>query len=191
MEKNDYFGASLPSPPPAVIEGQHQAGQPDSSEKADMYFDSGPSPGFFAAPEGNSPGDASDVESSPITLLGDETYPEGGLEAWLVVFGAWCGLLGALGLMNSLGTFQTYITVHQLSNYDEGPVGWIFSTYSALAFLFGVYIGPLFDKFGPRWLIFSGSISVVASMMALSVCTGRSTTTTHTSLLLTITDRLL
>ena len=178
MEKNDYFGACVPSPPPAVIEAQRHAEHPSSSEKADIYYDSGPSPGFFAAPEGNSPQgdspeDTSDVESRPITLLGDETYPEGGLEAWLVVFGAWCGLLGALGLMNSLGTFQTYITVHQLSSYDEGTVGWIFSTYSALAFLFGVYIGPLFDKFGPRWLIFSGSISVVASMMALSVCTGR------------------
>jgi hypothetical protein len=27
----------------------------------------------------------------------EEAYPEGGLRAWLVVFGAWCGLFGSMG----------------------------------------------------------------------------------------------
>lgn len=30
-------------------------------------------------------------------------YPEGGLSAWLVVFGSFCGLLAALGIMNTIG----------------------------------------------------------------------------------------
>jgi hypothetical protein len=30
-------------------------------------------------------------------------YPEGGLQAWLVVFGSWCALCASLGLMNTLG----------------------------------------------------------------------------------------
>lgn len=33
-------------------------------------------------------------------------YPEGGLRAWLVVFGSFCGLLAALGLMNTVGVYQ-------------------------------------------------------------------------------------
>ncbi|TGJ78169.1 hypothetical protein E0Z10_g10592 [Xylaria hypoxylon] len=106
-----------------------------------------------------------------VTLLGDETYPEGGLEAWLVVLGSWCGLVAALGLLNTLATFQTYISTHQLSGYSEGTVGWIFSLYTALTFFCGIYIGPLFDKYGPRWLIGPGSIIVVASVMITSVCT--------------------
>lgn len=33
---------------------------------------------------------------------GDDTvYPEGGLQAWLVVFGSFCGMLSAFGFMNS------------------------------------------------------------------------------------------
>src|ERR1700728_1443904 len=43
------------------------------------------------------------------------TYPEGGLRAWLVVFGSWCAMLAALGTMNTLGAFQSYIITHQLS----------------------------------------------------------------------------
>lgn len=123
--------------------------------------------------DGAPPDEASYSDSEPTTLLGDETYPEGGLQAWLVVFGSWCALLASLGIMNSLATFQTYIGTHQLADYDEGTIGWIFSLYSALTFFCGIYIGPLFDRFGPRWLILPGSICVVASMMALSVCTGR------------------
>ena len=122
---------------------------------------------------GTSPGETSEPDDGPATLLGDdETYPEGGLQAWLVVLGAWCALLAAPGLMNSIATFQTYIGTHQLSGYDEGTIGWIFSLYSAFTFFCGIYIGPLFDRYGPRWLILPGSICIVASMMLLSVCTG-------------------
>lgn len=32
----------------------------------------------------------------------DVSYPEGG-KGWLVVFGSFCGMLAALGLMNSIG----------------------------------------------------------------------------------------
>ncbi|KAI8626997.1 major facilitator superfamily domain-containing protein [Xylariaceae sp. FL1651] len=120
----------------------------------------------------SSENERADVESGrAVTLLGDETYPEGGLEAWLVVLGSWCGLLASLGLMNTIATFQTYVSTHQLLEYSEGTVGWIFSLYTALCFFCGIYIGPLFDKFGPRWLIGPGSIAVVASVMILSVCT--------------------
>jgi hypothetical protein len=113
----------------------------------------------------------SESESEPTVKLGDETYPEGGREAWLVVFGAFCGLLAALGLMNTIATFQSYTARHQLSDYTEGTVGWIYSIYTFLAFGCGIYIGPLFDKYGPRWLILPGGIGVVLSLMLLSICT--------------------
>ena len=176
MEKNEGFGVSIPSDSVApVTEAQHQAADFNSSEKVgEMDFDVAPSPGPLPVQEGRTPPeDVSDAESGPTTLLGDETYPEGGLEAWLVVFGAWCGLLGALGIMNSMATLQTYVSVHQLSDYSEGTIGWIFSVYTALAFFCGIYIGPLFDRFGPRWLVLPGTICIVVSLMTLSVCTGK------------------
>ncbi|KAI0542632.1 major facilitator superfamily domain-containing protein [Xylaria digitata] len=145
-----------------------------SSEKQDVDFNTNPSPQMFVVQNDRplSEDVKSDEESGrAVTLLGDETYPEGGLEAWLVVFGSWCGLVAALGLLNTLGTLQAYVSTHQLSGYGEGTVGWIFSLYTALTFFCGIYIGPLFDKYGPRWLIGPGSIAVVASVMATSVCT--------------------
>lgn len=146
------------------------------SEKHDVDINTNPSPQMSVVQNSGplSENEKGDEESGrAVILLGDETYPEGGLEAWLVVFGSWCGLLAALGLLNTLGTFQTYVSTHQLSEYGEGTVGWIFSLYTALCFFCGIYIGPLFDKYGPRWLIGPGSIAVVASVMITSVCTGK------------------
>ncbi|GAW24846.1 hypothetical protein ANO14919_144400 [Xylariales sp. No.14919] len=144
------------------------------SEKQDADFNTNPSPQMFVVQNDGPPSEneKGDEESGrAVTLLGDETYPEGGLEAWLVVFGSWCGLVAALGVLNTVATFQTYVSTHQLSGYSEGTVGWIFSLYTALTFFCGIYIGPLFDKYGPRWLIGPGSIAVVASIMITSVCT--------------------
>lgn len=101
----------------------------------------------------------------------EETYPEGGREAWLCVAGSWMALCSALGLMNTIATFQTYIASHQLADYSEGTIGWIFSLYTFMVFFLGIYIGPIFDKHGPRWLIFAGTVCVGASLMLLSVCT--------------------
>jgi len=100
----------------------------------------------------------------------EHKYPEGGLRAWLVVFGSWCAMLAALGTMNTLGAFQSYIITHQLSSYSAGIVGWIFSVYAFLAFAGGIVIGPLFDKYGPKWLLLTGSVGVCATMFLVGLC---------------------
>jgi MFS family permease len=99
------------------------------------------------------------------------TYPEGGLDAWLVVFGSFAGLFGSLGLVNTIGTFQTYLWTHQLSNYSNGAVGWIFGVYAFLTFFCGIQIGPVFDAKGPRFLVLAGSFMIVVSMVAVGFCT--------------------
>lgn len=101
--------------------------------------------------------------------LGQE-YPEGGLKAWAVVFGSFCGMLASFGTINTIGTYQAYLSTHQLSEYSEGTISWIFSLYVFLSFFCGVLIGPVFDAKGPRFLVLSGSICLVASMMLLGVC---------------------
>lgn len=101
----------------------------------------------------------------------EETYPEGGLQAWSVVAGSWFSLFASLGLMNTIGTFQAYVLNHQLADYSEGTVGWIFSIYTFLAFFCGVYIGPVFDKYGPKWLVVAGSTFTVGGMVMMSFCT--------------------
>jgi hypothetical protein len=102
----------------------------------------------------------------------DDDFPEGGRQAWLAVFGSFCGMVGAFGMMNTIGTFQAYLATHQLSQYNEGTIGWIFSLYVFLAFFCGIQIGPIFDAYGPRWLVAAGSALMMLSMMLLGVCTG-------------------
>jgi uncharacterized membrane protein len=117
-------------------------------------------------------GNQTDNSASPYLDDDEEDYPEGGKRAWLVVLGSWFALFSALGLMNILATFQTYVSTHQLADYDASTIGWIFSLYSFASFFLGIYIGPIFDKYGPRYLIAAGTVGLVASLMFLSVCTG-------------------
>lgn len=116
-------------------------------------------------------GDRTDTPA-PSYTEDEETYPEGGKRAWLVVLGSWLALFSALGLMNILATFQTYVSTHQLAEYDASTIGWIFSLYSFLSFFLGIYIGPIFDKYGPRWLVAAGTVCLAASLMLLSICKG-------------------
>lgn len=126
-------------------------------------------------PDKESPATGDDTEDDiPVPPYQDveATYPEGGRRAWLVVLGCWMALFSSLGLMNILATFQTYVSTHQLSNYNSGTIGWIFSLYTFLCFFMGIYIGPVFDKYGPRYLILAGTVCLVLSLMLLSICTG-------------------
>lgn len=115
--------------------------------------------------------------SSTKDLIPEEAvvfFPEGGLRAWLVVFGSWCALFASLGIMNTMGAFQQHISTHQLVGHEIAAVGWIFSLYAFLTFGVSLFVGPVFDKYGPRWLILSGSVLVTASMATIGVCQGAS-----------------
>lgn len=102
---------------------------------------------------------------------GDEIrYPEGGLQAWLVVFGGFCGMTAAFGYMNTIGVFQAYLVEHQLRGYSESTVGWIFSVYVFISLFGGLIIGPVFDAKGPKWLLVAGGVLSVVGTMVMSVC---------------------
>jgi MFS family permease len=109
--------------------------------------------------------------SSTQTEKDESDYPEGGLRAWLVVLGSFCGMIAGFGYMNTIGIYQAYISTHQLSEYDESSIGWIFSVYVFLSFGCGISIGPVFDVHGPRLLILGGSISLLLSVFLMSICT--------------------
>lgn len=110
--------------------------------------------------------------SSPSIDSDQQTYPEGGLQAWLVVFGAFCALGAVFGIINTSAVFESYLKKHQLSEYSESQIGWIFSLYLFLVFFIGIQVGPIFDAYGPRLLVITGSLLMVASLMFLSISTG-------------------
>jgi len=112
------------------------------------------------APAGQEP-DKEDVE-----------YPEGGLRAWLVVFGSFCGMTAGFGYMNTIGIFHAYLGSHQLEQYGEQAIGWVFSVYVFLSFFCGVQIGPVFDAHGPRWILAIGTVCLLLSAFLMAECTG-------------------
>jgi len=121
------------------------------------------------------PDESKEALGDPASVKTEEevTYPEGGLRAWLVVFGSFSGMLAAFGMMNTIGAFQAYLSTHQLSDYSQGTIGWIFSLYVFLAFFCGIQIGPVFDAKGPRLLVFAGTLFLLASSFLLGICTGK------------------
>ncbi|KAF1851629.1 MFS general substrate transporter [Cucurbitaria berberidis CBS 394.84] len=103
-------------------------------------------------------------------VVQQEECPEGGIAAWLVVAGGFCGIFVAFGLMNSVGVFQAYLSTHQLSSYSAGTISWIFSMYIFLALFSSLQAGPIFDAKGPRWMVFCGSIASTTGLFLFSVC---------------------
>ncbi|TQV94487.1 MFS monocarboxylate transporter [Cordyceps javanica] len=97
-------------------------------------------------------------------------YPEGGLAANLVLLGSFCAIMGGLGLMNSIGAFQSWISRHQLAAVGEGRVAWIFGLYNFMVFFCGLQIGPVFDAHGPAGLMAAALALYVAAYAALGYC---------------------
>ncbi len=100
----------------------------------------------------------------------DYTFPEGGTRAWLVILGSFCIITGTFGLLNCVGLFQSYWQVHQLSSYSSSSIGWISAVNVFFNLILGVQIGPLFDRYGPRYLLLVGSVVYVVSLVVLGNC---------------------
>ncbi|PSR97215.1 major facilitator superfamily domain-containing protein [Coniella lustricola] len=99
------------------------------------------------------------------------TFPEGGLDGWLAVAGSFCAMLSIYGLINSSAVFESYFSENQLKDYSSSQIGWVFSLYLFCVFFVGIYIGPIFDRHGPSWLVPTGSLCMVLSLMLLGFCT--------------------
>jgi MFS family permease len=109
-------------------------------------------------------------ESSQDEDTVSEVFPEGGLQAWLCVLGSFLLLLPSFGLMVSVGTLQDYWHEHQLKAYTPRDIGWIPSVYVYLALGLSIWVGPLFDRYGPRVLTIVGSILHITAIFALAEC---------------------
>ncbi|KAB8243566.1 major facilitator superfamily domain-containing protein [Aspergillus flavus] len=135
--------------------------------------------GEFAKEHGSSLVDVSHtIDERQETLVDNElssstkvTYPEGGRDAWLVVLGAWCGLIASLGIYNTAGVFEVVVSKVLLPEYSQSTIGWIFSVYAFVNWVCGVQVGPTFDAMGPRSLIIAGTVCTLIGIFALSVCT--------------------
>jgi len=81
-------------------------------------------------------------ETGALGLFDDlDEYPDGGREAWTVVFGAWCAMIPSMGLLNTVGVLQAWVWTHQLRDYTEFDIGWIFGVYAFFLYFTGAQVG--------------------------------------------------
>lgn len=78
----------------------------------------------------------------------DESYPEGGVRAWLTIVGSFLVYFGSFGIINSFGFFQTYYEDGFLEGYSSTAISFIGTLQITLMYLLGSVAGALFDKYG-------------------------------------------
>lgn len=100
------------------------------------------------------------------------SYPEGGREAWLVAIGSWCSMTAALGMVNSVGVLEAYVSTNILTSSSTDSTGWIFGIYVFVSYFCGVQVGPIFDARGPRELMLIGTVFLLVGTFTLGLCTG-------------------
>lgn len=100
----------------------------------------------------------------------EDDFLEGGLRAWLVVASACLMLFPSFGFMVSIGTVQDYWAQHQLSHMSTRDIGWIPSLFVYLSLALGIWVGPLFDRYGPRWIALTGSMAFSTMIFLLAEC---------------------
>ncbi|KKO96864.1 riboflavin transporter MCH5 [Trichoderma harzianum] len=111
------------------------------------------------------------VESSNETKAHVHEFPEGGLRAWLVVFGCWCTSFASFGYVNSFGVYETYYLKTFLSGHSPSDVAWIGAIQSFAQFSAALVAGPLADRYGAMVIIWPFSLLLVVAMMLTSLCT--------------------
>lgn len=95
----------------------------------------------------------------------EKSYPDGGWKAYSVTLGSFLGLIVNLGLINSIGALQTYISRNQLKALLEVNISWIFGVFLSIAYAGGLVTGPIFDKYGPLWLLVASSAFIFLGLM--------------------------
>lgn len=95
--------------------------------------------------------------------------PDGGVRAWLVVFGGWCCYLSSYGWLSSIGVFQTYYEQHLLRSYSPSTISWILSSQVFILSGTAPILGKIFDSYGSNALIVIGTFLHIFGIMMISL----------------------
>ncbi|RKL51024.1 hypothetical protein BFJ72_g477 [Fusarium proliferatum] len=75
-----------------------------------------------------------------------------------------------LGMMQSVGTFQSYLELNQLSDYSAGDIGWIPGMYMFVSMLVAIQVGSFLDQRGPFAMSIVGGGGIVIMFVLLAEC---------------------
>jgi MFS family permease len=128
-------------------------------------------PKLGAATLAASPAVPADAEKPPLNPMDPASFPDGGTRAWLTVWGSLAILIASFGWINAIGIFQEYYETHQLQNYSPSDVAWIPALESSCMFAGGLWVGHVYDSYGPRYLLIGGTFLHVFGLMMASIST--------------------
>ncbi|KAG7903033.1 hypothetical protein KL935_000565 [Ogataea polymorpha] len=97
-------------------------------------------------------------------------YPDGGIKAYTVLFGAFLGFTVNFGLINSVGAVQSYLNNHQLQNVSSSISSLIFSIFLCTSYVAGIFSGVLFDEFGSRIPMVTGTVLLFLGLFLTGEC---------------------
>ncbi|KAI9658272.1 MAG: hypothetical protein M1821_002405 [Bathelium mastoideum] len=98
------------------------------------------------------------------------SIPNGGLQAWLQVLGAFFLFFNSWGVTNTFGVYQTYYETGILASSSPSDISWIGSVQAMLLLFVGALTGPIYDAGHFKMLVRTGSFLVVFGQMMLSLC---------------------
>ncbi|TCD70263.1 hypothetical protein EIP91_004164 [Steccherinum ochraceum] len=101
---------------------------------------------------------------------GEEDYPDGGLRAWMIVFGCTCGAFATFGYLNAWGVFQAYYEENTLQHVSPSTIAWIGSIQNAFVFFPGLITGRMFDKGYLKLPLAIASVVLVMSTFLIAQC---------------------
>ncbi|KAI9677248.1 MAG: hypothetical protein M1822_008197 [Bathelium mastoideum] len=96
--------------------------------------------------------------------------PDGGIHAWLKVFGGFLIYVNIWGFTLSYGVFQSYYASSLLSSFSPSAISWIGTVQAWLLIVVGILSGPFFDLGFFRPMLYVGNFLVVFGAMMLSLC---------------------
>ncbi|KAI0160623.1 major facilitator superfamily transporter [Xylariaceae sp. FL1272] len=111
-----------------------------------------------------------DTTADNVPVFHSSPPPDGGLEAWLVLVGAFVIMIYTYGLVNSFGVFQTYYETELLTDRSSSDISWVGSLQAALLSLTGIVSGPLCDMGYVRPMVVAGLLLELLGMFTTSLC---------------------
>ncbi|KAH8106902.1 major facilitator superfamily domain-containing protein [Cristinia sonorae] len=109
--------------------------------------------------------------ASESTQTAEDDYPDGGIRAWLVVFGVTCGAFATFGYLNAWGVFQAYYEENMMKDVSSSSVAWIGSIQNALVFAPGLITGRMFDKGYLKLPMAIASAVLIVATLLTAECT--------------------
>ncbi|OCH92770.1 MFS general substrate transporter [Obba rivulosa] len=106
------------------------------------------------------------ADIGPVTV---EPHPEGGLQAWTVIFGAALSFFATFGFVNSFGVFQDYYQTTLLNKSSSSTISLIGAIQLFFMYGAGPIVGRIYDAYGTNILLPLGTVITVFSLMMVSL----------------------